>query len=414
MPKQILFFYSLFFFFLLYDPLWAKQIPCKDLTEKVIGPKGDWLPENQPSKRHAGFPDVPQRTPELPSYLGSGQAPLTRHGIILGPTKDFEAAFNPTAFVGKDPKDGKEKVFMVVRGEKENQSAEWKRKSLPYLAISEDGIHFDWANKEPLFLPTQPYNQVGGIEDPRYVDLRKQPYQDPQDGKVFDGAIMYTAFDGKTARVAYAVFNHDNLGEFREKGPIFSDESVKKNPLIPENPAWNKSPAVIQYTDPKTGKVRNVLYVGEGNAQHGGIMALEADRPFEWRWPETEKPVITARKGFYDQNLVEPAFQPLLSALPPELAKKLGQTEGIFVTLHGDSPPKGYQVGYRIFSMDNPTGKPIFESEGPFLWPQEKWEIEGQVGKVVFASGSVEFNGRRFIYYGAADKFVGAVSVSVR
>lgn len=344
MLNRVLFFYSLFFILLLFNPIWAEQTPCKDLIKKVTAPSEDWIPENQPSKRHAGFPDVPQRPPELPSYLGSGEASLTRHGIILGPTQDFEAAFNPTAFVGKDPKDGKEKVFMVVRGEKENQGAEWKRKSLPYLAISEDGIHFDWANKEPLFLPTKLYNQVGGIEDPRYVDLRKQPYQDPQDGKVFDGAIMYTAFDGKTARVAYAVFNHANLGEFREKGPIFSDESVRRNPLIPENPAWNKSPAVIQYTDPKTGKVRNVLYVGEGNAQHGGIMALEADRPFEWQWPATEKPVITARKGFYDQNLVEPAFQPLVSALPPELAKKLGQTEGIYVTLHGDSPPKGYQV----------------------------------------------------------------------
>lgn len=410
--KHLIFFGKVLLVILYFFSLSAqtKEGDCKSSLSKLSRINNDWIPDNQPSKRHAGFADVPQLKPEYPAYLGDAPGALTKHGIILGPTQEFEAAFNPTAFVARDPKDGKEKVFMVVRGEKENQSAEWKRKSLPYLAISEDGIHFDWANKKPLFLPTQPYNEAGGIEDPRYVDLRKQPYQDPSDGKKFDGAIMYTAFDGKTARVAFAVFNHDNLNEFREKGPVFTDESVMKNPIIPENPAWNKSPAVIQYPDPQTGEMRNILYVGEGNAYHGGIMALEATKPFDWHWPEDRKPVITARKGLYDQNLVEPAFQPILHDLPKELAKKLGQTQGIYVTLHGDSPPKGYQVGYRIFSPKDPTGKPIFESKGPFLWPEEPWEIEGQVGKVVFASGSVEFKGRRFIYYGAADKYVGAVS----
>jgi predicted GH43/DUF377 family glycosyl hydrolase len=166
----------------------------------------------------------------------------------------------------------------------------------------------------------------------------------------------------------------------------------------------------LQYKDPKTGKVRNILYVGEGNQHHGGIMALESETPMGWTWPADKKPVITARPGYYDQNLVESAFQPVIAPLPADLAKKTGQTQGIYVSLHGDAPPAGYQVGYRIFSLENPTGKPIFESAGPFLSPVEKYEIEGQVGKVVFASGSVEFKDERFIYYGAADKYIGVAS----
>lgn len=383
---------------------------CVESLQKLQETGTSWIPANQPSNRHKGYPDVALRKPDLPLYLGQGIKKLTRHGIVLGPTKEFEAAFNPAAFVAKDPKDAKEKVFLVVRGEKQMPNSDWKRKSLPYLAVSEDGIHFDWVSQEPLFLPTELYNRVGGVEDPRYLDLRKQPYQDPKDGKLFDGAILYTAFDGNTARVAFTVFNHQDLSLFREKGPLFPDADVKKNPLILENPVWNKSPAAIQFEDPKTKKLRNILYVGEGNSHEGGIMALEADTPFNWKWPKNKKPVITSRAGFYDQNLVEPAFQPVIAKLPKKLSEKTGQKLGIYVTLHGDSPPRGYQLGYRIFSLEDPTGKPIYESDGSFFGPEEPWEIEGQVGKVVFASGSVEFKGKRFIYYGAADKYVGCAS----
>jgi len=133
-----------------------------------------------------------------------------------------------------------------------------------------------------------------------------------------------------------------------------------------------------------------------------------------WKWPSDQAPVIKTREGFYDQNLVEPAFAPVIAPLPKALQESTGQTNGIYVTLHGDSPPMGYQVGYRIFSLDDPTGAPIYTSDGPFLWPQEKYEIEGQVGKVVFASGSVEFKGKRFIYYGAADKFIGVASAPAK
>src|SRR5262249_7351177 len=154
-----------------------------------------------------------------------------------------------------------------------------------------------------------------------YADMRQQPYVDPKDGKSFDGAIFYTAYDGKTARVAAAFFNHNNLKYFRKSGPIFPDADVIKNPLVPENPAWNKSPAFLQYRDRVTGDMHNVLYVGEGNASHGGVIALDAPKPFSWKWPSAGGPVIQSRPGFYDQNLVESAFQPVIAPLPNWLVK---------------------------------------------------------------------------------------------
>jgi predicted GH43/DUF377 family glycosyl hydrolase len=260
----------------------------------------------------------------------------------------------------------------------------------------------------PIFLPEEHFNLAGGIEDPRYADLRLQPYIDPTDGKKFDGAILYTGYDGKTARVGVALFNHDHPYEFRKlKEPLFPDQDILRNPVVPGS-AWNKSPAVLQYRDPVTKKVRNVIYIGEGNAEHGGIMAMESDSPLHWKWPEPGvKPVIKTRIGKYDQNLVESAFAPVIAPLPKDLAEKYGMSHGIYLCLHGDSPPKGYQVGYRIFSLKDPTGLPIYASDGPFLWPSAKWEIEGQVGKVVFASGGLAHDGKFYVSYGAADSRVG-------
>ncbi|NCN42289.1 hypothetical protein GW916_13680 [bacterium] len=385
---------------------------CDQLLAAAVKDE-NWIPPNQPSARHGDSPQVARRSVELPGFVREGSQGFKREGIAFGPSDQFEAAFNPTAFVAKDPIDGKEKVFMVVRGEKEMPNAEWKRRSLPYLAVSEDGIHFDLVGDKPIFDAVHDFDRAGGIEDPRYSDFRLQPVI-ADNGKSYDGAIFYTAYDGKTARVATTLFNHNNLKEFYNTGPLFKDADVARNPIVPGNPAWTKSPAPLQYKDPKTGKVRNILYVGEGSREHGGIMAIESDSAMGWKWPSDQAPVIKTREGFYDQNLVEPAFAPVIAPLPKALQESTGQTNGIYVTLHGDSPPMGYQVGYRIFSLDDPTGAPIYTSDGPFLWPQEKYEIEGQVGKVVFASGSVEFKGKRFIYYGAADKFIGVASAPAK
>ncbi len=167
-----------------------------------------------------------------------------------------------------------------------------------------------------------------------------------------------------------------------------------ENPIVPGNPEWNKSAGAIQYQDPVSGKIRNVVYVGEGNAHHGGIMAMESDSPLAWKWPAHTKPVLQATPGTYTQSLVEVAFPPVIGPLPEYLARQTGQTDGIYVHLHGDANPSGYQVGYAIFSLLDPTGAPLYQSKSPFLKPETSYEKEGQVGLVVFASGGVKFTGK--------------------
>ncbi len=405
----------LLFFVLNFSPFMV--VPGNNIaqaSESAVIQTKQWTPGNQPANRWGDSPAVPEPGKvELPDFLSARgkKKGFVRHGIIFGPSKKFDATFNPTAWTSKDPSDGKEKVFMIIRGEENLPNAEWKRRSLPYLVSSEDGFHFTMVQENPIFQATEWYEKAGGIEDPRYFDMRLQPFVDSKDGKSFNGAILYTAYDGKTARIAVAYFNHENLSYFRKGGLLFDPADVRQNPIVATNPEWNKSPAAIQYRDPTTHKIVNLLYAGEGaKNKQGGIMAMLADTPFSWKWPLNRGPSIQTEIGIYIQNLVEPAFQPVIAPLSAELTEKTGETEGIYLSIHGDSPPRGYQLGFQIFKLGDPTGVPIFRSTSPYLFPEKAYELEGQVGKVIFASGSVVFKGQRIIYYGAGDRVIGAIS----
>ena len=395
----------------------------------------EWAPGNSlASERHKNWKHVDSFAPP-PEYIEAMKAagtPITAtgpyipedlpfvkpgsridHGIIFGPempskgSPGFDAQFNPTAFKAIDPEDGKEKVFMVIRGEINlPATSKWKRKSLPYLAVSEDGIHFKRVSNDPWFDVTlRSFEDPGGIEDCRYADLRLKPYVDPKTGKSYDGAIMYTGFDGKTARVGLAVFNHSDPYKIHKIGLVFKEKKSRKE--------WIKSDVHLQYYTfgPNGGKkIVNLMIVGEGNIKHDGIHAITSKKPLEVQWPDKNKPFsIVAKPGTVTEGLVEPAFRPYLTELPAWLQKKTGLKNGVVVVFHGDAPPLGYVMKYAILDPQHPERKPVYEATAPFNWQTTVPTFE-QVQKVHFGSGSEVVGNRFFIYYGIGDSYIGAVS----
>lgn len=374
--------------------------------------KGLTNPPNQAGVRHAPYSDAKVFPAEIPGFI---DGKIRKEGVILGPNEHYDAMFNPAAWVAHDPRDGKEKIFLAPRAEKEQPGKTWEKISEAPLLVSDDGRNFTRYSDDAWLKATEPYELAGGAEDARYADLRLQPFIDT-DGKRFDAAVMYTAFDGKTARISLMFFNHDNPTETRKKGLVFRDEDVLKNPVDPGNPAWNKSMAMRQVQDPETGAVRNFYFFGEGDHNHGGIMMMETGHPFSSRsdgafgltYP-ADAPVLRTREGFFDQGKVEAAFQPEVTRLPEKIAKKTGEKYGLTLSYHGDTPPWGYSVGYATFSMKRP-GEVLYRSTGPYLKPTRALEKEGQVSKVVFASGKVQFKGEELIYYGSADLYISVAS----
>jgi hypothetical protein len=249
--------------------------------------------------------------------------------------------------------------------------------SQPYEAVADLGphgtlVHVKLSTKPMIEMggPDGDDELAGGMEDFKYNDLTQNPVK--YEGKEYKRLLTYTAFDGKTARLHGVLFNDSNdfkNGTYIKIGRLFKDEDVLKNPSIPGS-AWSKSALLVQFVDDKSIH-HQVAYWNEGNSAHGGIWSGEVPDPAHWTYPVSHDvgPVMKAAPGTFTQELVEPAFA-VVAPLSKELAQKTGEKRGIYVMIHGDTPGVGYQVGYRVFSVNNPTGPPIYESKGAFFKPE--------------------------------------------
>lgn len=57
---------------------------------------------------------------------------------------------------------------------------------------------------------------------------------------------------------------------------------------------------------------------------------------------------------------------------------------------------------------------PVARLERPFLWPSTPEQTEGQVNRVVFAEGLVQFKGKWWLYFGQADSSLGVAMADVQ
>jgi predicted GH43/DUF377 family glycosyl hydrolase len=58
-----------------------------------------------------------------------------------------------------------------------------------------------------------------------------------------------------------------------------------------------------------------------------------------------------------------------------------------------------------LFDKNDPA-KVIARANQPFIRPDRKYEMEGQVNNVTFIEGIVYFKSAWFIYYGTADSYI--------
>ena len=112
--------------------------------------------------------------------------------------------------------------------------------------------------------------------------------------------------------------------------------------------------------------------------------------------------ILEGKHGFESRNVGGGA---------PPIKTKLGW----LLIYHGVEPMnKGriYHAGAALLDLKNPT-KIIARLPYPLFSPEKNWEIEGHVHNVVFPTGTAQFNGRLYIYYGASDKYVAVASLKL-
>jgi beta-1,2-mannosidase len=340
------------------------------------------------------------REPERAWMLGPfvrapfGEPVITPDGkpIFLDPIRKqpvhWEAlhTFNPAAIV----RDGK--IYVLYRAEDDTGTmAIGGHTSRLGLAVSTDGIHFT-RKSEPVFFPADDAQKErewpGGTEDPRIVESPDGTY-----------VLTYTQWNRKNYRVGIAASK--DLIHWTKYGPAFAGAGPKYATFL-----YKSAGIVTELVDGRlvAAKIHGKywMYWGEKEIRLATSGDLIHWAPVEDAQGKTVV-VLARRSGYFDSGFPEVGPPPLLTKY------------GVLLIYNGKNDAKrgdpsigdgAYSAGEAIFSPDDPA-KLMGRSDKPVLKPEMPFEKTGQyTAGTTFAEGLVFYQGKWFLYYGAADSVV--------
>jgi beta-1,2-mannosidase len=252
------------------------------------------------------------------------------------------------------------------------------------LAESSDGRHFS-IRPDPVLSPEASYEKNGGVEDPRVVRINGTYY------------LTYTAYDLHSAQLCLATSK--DLIHWQRRGVLLPAYKGTWNEQ------WTKSGAIVPE---KVNGHWWMYYLGTRKDKDGvsrDYMGLAAsDDLLHWK-DATDKPVLERRAGAFDSRVMEPGPPPYVT------------DAGILLLYNGADDHLVYGPGWVLFDRNDPK-RVIARSDAPFIVPQLRWEKTGNVPNVIFLEGAVseaasDKHLRLTGYYGAADKYIGSMSISI-
>ncbi|MEJ7827945.1 MAG: glycoside hydrolase family 130 protein, partial [Segetibacter sp.] len=274
------------------------QSGCNDLTTTATNNKPDTSEKQKQPWAMLGFIKADSVNPVLVTGNNSFKDPITKKNVLW----EEKDVFNPAVVI----KDGK--VYMLYRAQ--------DKIGLPGgtsrigLAVSNDGLHFTRFPTPVLYPDNDAYKQLewqGGCEDPRVVEDAHGTYY-----------MLYTAFDGKTARLLVA--SSKDLTRWTKHGHAFAKSLNGKYVN-----KWSKSGSIVSRYE--NGKIIATKVNGKYWMYWGDlfIWAATSDDLINWSPVEMqpgEKPgatlkgeavnmpdlkiVIPTRNKKFDSDLVEP------------------------------------------------------------------------------------------------------------
>jgi len=236
-------------------------------------------------------------------------------------------------------------------------------------AVSEDGIHWNRL-RQPVLSPLEPW-ESSGVEDPRVVEIEGEFY------------MTYTAFGraGSGSHVA---------------GGSITPMIAKSTNLI----SWKRIGPVVQGQDNKD----HVLFP---RRIRGAFALLHRPRPEIWiaysddlkSWPQARmQKVFSPRPGNWDTVVGA-------NGVPIETE------EGWLLFYHGYDEERVYRFGVALLDLDDPT-KVIHRPKDPIFWPEEIWELRGDVPRVVFSCANILVGEKVYVFYGGGDHVIGLATAS--
>ncbi len=332
---------------------------------------------------------------------------LVKHGVILKPTDlEFEnlGVLNPAVYQEGNT------VHMFYRAAHVGNFS-----SIGYCQFN-GPLDLVQRDKKPIIFPEFIY-ECHGVEDPRLTKIEDTYY------------LSYVAYDGVNAFGALAVSK--DLKKWKKKGiitPRFS--ALAYNNLLHEKK--------IKESDP------NALYVKHNNESKHHFNPITKDDAYVWDKNVVFFPrKINGKYAFLHRLLpaIQFASYENLSDLNAEFwsnyirgldqhtvlcpkykheSSHIGSgcppietADGWLLIYHAtEKSEKGlvYHACAALLDLENPL-KVIARLKEPLVSPSETYEKQGYVNFVVFPTGTAIFDGRLYIYYGAADDEIAVASV---
>jgi beta-1,2-mannobiose phosphorylase / 1,2-beta-oligomannan phosphorylase len=331
---------------------------------------------------------------------------LKDEGIILEASKhpfEEQAVLNPTCVEANGIR------HMLYRAVRKNDMCS----TVGYCQLADDYKTVTHRAEQPILVPEYEYEKRG-IEDPRMIYL---------DGVYY---IMYVAYDGENARVAYAT-SRDGLKTFKKHGlvsaqttyqdakSLFCANSSSANRLAlyksrykfrldPSAMLWEKDACL--FTHKINGKFAMLTRILPG------IQVIYFNDFSEL----TDELYWNHYLANLDQfEIMEPKYvfehKHIGGGAPPFLTE-----DGWVMIYHAvEDTPQGniYHACAALLDHDDPT-KVIGRLDHPLFSPGAFWEQKGDVDNVVFPTGTLIKDDILYIYYGAADKLIAAKSIPLK
>ncbi|KAG7192202.1 uncharacterized protein KQ657_001920 [Scheffersomyces spartinae] len=340
------------------------------------------------------FPSINRNSP-AGSYVPPKAFPIGPfhkypHNPILvpDPNIDFESGYlyNAAAIVVD------KYVFLLYRAQDKVH-----RTSTIGLAWSDDGFNFTKLTY-PIITPTEKWELGGGCEDPRIV-------RHPVLGQFI---VTYTSYDRYVARLCVAVL--DDLLHWTKYPSLVPDSWIEvsndRNGQPKIRHLWSKLGAIFTERNPVDGK----YYMIWGDAS---LHLAHSDDCIHWLLPGGDSNSNTFTSGIltHEDYLVESG--------PPPIKLDNGKNQWVFFynasTAGKGRLPKGtYSVSQMLVDYDIIKLGPVARLEQPFLIPEASNEITGQVNKVVFCEGLVQFKDKWLLYFGQGDSHLGVAIANIK
>jgi predicted GH43/DUF377 family glycosyl hydrolase len=240
-------------------------------------------------------------------------------------------------------------------------------------AVSVDGVAWNRLS-QPVLQPLDGTDSRG-VEDPRVTEMNGRFY------------------------MCYTAYGRDFVGQPTHAGGGIRPMIARSDNLI----TWERLGAIVTGEDSKD----HVLFPRWVN---GRYLALHRRWPHIWlaysddllTWREADMvPIFGPRPdNTWDSKSVGANGVPI-------------ETEhGWLLLYHGYGADHVYHFGACLLDLEEPE-RVIKRPLAPIFWPEEIWELRGDVPNVVFSNANPVVNGTVYVYYGGADHVIGLATCAL-